>query len=72
MNKNDCVNESISAKTVGILAIAMSLLLLTVGLILLPVVGFVFGAPIFIFGLALIFKPQSKACRLVMDGIQGK
>ena len=72
MNKDDCQNEKFSARAVGTIAIVVSLLLLTVGLIVLPVVGFVFGLPILIFGLALIFKPESKVCRLIMDGVQSK
>ena len=72
MNREDCQNEKFSARAVGTIAVIVSLLLLTVGLIVLPVVGFVFGLPILIFGLALIFKPQSKVCRLIMHSVQGK
>jgi hypothetical protein len=72
MNKNDCQKESISNKTVGIVVIAVSLLLLVVGLVVLPVVGFIFAAPLLVFGVALIMAPESKACRLIMDGLRGK
>ena len=72
MNKDDCKNERFSNRTVGIFIIITSLLLLTVGLIVLPVVGFIFGAPLLVLGLALIFAPQSRTCRLIMDGLQGK
>ena len=72
MDKNDCQNERFSNKAVGIVMIIVSLLLLTIGLMLLPVVGFIFGAPLLVFGLALIFAPQSKTCRLIMDGLRGK
>jgi hypothetical protein len=72
MDRDDCKNEKFSARTVGILVIVVSLLLLTVGLIVLPVVGFIFGAPLLVLGLALIFAPQSKTCQLIMDKVQGK
>lgn len=72
MDRDDCKNEKFSARTVGILVIIVSLLLLTVGLIVLPVVGFIFGAPLLVLGLALIFAPQSKTCQLIMDKVQGK
>lgn len=72
MNKEECKNERISNKTLGILVIFASILLLGVGMIILPVVGFIFAAPLLIFGFALIFAPQSKTCRLVMDGLRGK
>jgi hypothetical protein len=72
MDRDDCKNEKFSARTVGIFVIVVSLLLLTVGLIVLPVVGFIFGAPLLVLGLALIFAPQSRTCQLIMDKVQGK
>ena len=72
MKKNDCQKESVSTKTVGIVMIAASLLLLVVGLVVLPMVGFIFAAPLLIFGITLILAPESKACRLIMDGLKGK
>jgi hypothetical protein len=72
MDREDCKNERFSARTVGIFVIIASLLLLTVGLIILPFVGFVFGVPLLVLGLALIFAPQSKTCQLIMNKVQGK
>ena len=72
MDKTDCQNERFSSKTVGIVFIVVSLLLLTIGLIVLPVVGFIFAIPLLILGIGLLVAPQSKACRLVMDGLRPK
>ena len=72
MNKTDCQNESISAKTVGILIIIASLLLLLAGLLILPVVGFVFALPLLLLGIGMISAPESKTCQLIMDGLRSK
>ena len=72
MNKTDCKNEKVSSRTVGIIFIVLSLLLLSVGLVVLPVVGFIFAVPFLILGIGMIAAPESKACRLVMDGLRTK
>ena len=72
MNKTDCKNERVSSRTVGIIFIVLSLLLLSVGLVVLPVVGFIFAVPFLILGIGMIAAPESKACRLVMDGLRTK
>ena len=72
MNKTDCKNERVSSRTVGIIFIVLSLLLLSVGLVVLPVVGFIFAIPLLLLGIGMIAAPQSKACRLVMDGFRTK
>lgn len=71
-DKTDCRNERVSSKTVGIAFIIVSLLLLTVGLVVLPVVGFIFAVPLLVVGIGLIAAPESKACRLIMDGWRKK
>ena len=72
MNKTDCQNERFSSRTVGIIFIALSLLLLTVGLVVLPVVGFIFAIPLMVLGIGMIAAPESKTCRLIMDSIRSK
>ena len=72
MNKTDCKNERVSSRTVGIIFIVLSLLLLSVGLVVLPVVGFIFAVPLLVLGIGMIAAPQSKACRIVMDGLRTK
>lgn len=70
MNKTDCQNERFSSRTVGIVFIALSLLLLTVGLVVLPVVGFIFSIPLLVLGIGMIAAPESKTCRLIMNGLR--
>ena len=72
MNKTDCENESLSSKTVGIVIIIVSLLLLTVGLVVLPVGGFIFAIPLMVLGIGMIAAPESKTCRLIMDELRTK
>jgi hypothetical protein len=72
MNKTDCDNERFSSKTVGIVIIIVSLLLLTVGLVVLPVVGFIFAIPLLVLGIGMIAAPESKTCQLIMDGLRTK
>jgi hypothetical protein len=72
MNKTDCDNERFSSKTVGIVIIVVSLLLLTVGLVVLPVVGFIFAIPLLVLGIGMIAAPESKTCQLIMDGLRTK
>jgi hypothetical protein len=72
MNKTDCDNERLSSKTVGIVIIIVSLLLLTVGLVVLPVVGFIFAIPLLVLGIGMIAAPESKTCQLIMDGLRTK
>ena len=72
MNRDDCKNERISARMIGVFVIITSLLLLSVGLIVLPVFGFIFGAPLLVLGLALILSPQSRTCQLIINRVQSK
>ncbi len=72
MDKVDCQNERSSSKTVGVIIICLSLLLLSVGLLLLPVVGFIFAIPLLILGVGMIVAPESKTCRLIMQGLGSK
>ena len=72
MDKNECQKERLSTKTVGIVIIVASVLLLTIGLLLLPIVGFFFAIPLLILGIGMVAAPESKTCRLIMSGIQGK
>jgi hypothetical protein len=72
MNKSDCQDERLSSRTVGIVIIVVSLLLLTVGLIVLPVVGFIFAVPLLVLGISMLTAPESKACRLIMDNLPTK
>jgi hypothetical protein len=52
--------------------IVVSLLLLAVGMVILPVVGFIFAVPLLVLGIGMLTAPESKACRLIMDGLRTK
>ncbi len=67
MDRTDCQNERFSSKTVGIVFIVLSILLLTIGLVILPVVGFVFAVPLLMLGIGMIMSPESKTCQLIMN-----
>ena len=72
MNKSDCQNERLSSRTVGIVIIIISILLMTVGLVVLPIVGFVFAIPLLVLGIGMIMAPESKTCRIIMDSLRAK
>jgi hypothetical protein len=38
----------------------------------LPVIGFVFALPLLCLGIGMIAAPESKTCRLILDGLQSK
>ncbi len=72
MNKNECQNERLSSRTVGIIIIVASLLLFAIGSVIIPVVGSLFAIPFLILGIGMIAAPDSKACKLVMDKLGSK
>jgi len=72
MNKSDCQDERLSSRTVGIVIIVVSLLLLGGGMVVLPVVGFIFAVPLLVLGIGMLAAPESKACRLILDGLRTK
>jgi hypothetical protein len=72
MNKNECQNERLSSRTVGIIIIVASLLLFAIGSVIIPVVGSLFAIPFLILGIGMIAAPDSKACKLVMGKLGSK
>ncbi len=72
VDKNDCQKERFSTKTIGIIVIIVSLLLLTIGLIVLPIVGFIFAIPLLVLGIGMVAAPESKTCQLIMGSFRGK
>lgn len=68
MNRIECISEKLSARTLGVLLLPLAFVLAFVCMLLMPVVGFFFSLPLFILSIALIFAPESKACRLIVDG----
>ena len=67
MNKIDCLSEKLSARTLGIFLLPITLFLGIVGGIMLPVIGFFFALPLVILSAMLLFAPENKACRLITE-----
>ena len=67
MNKIECLSEKFSARTLGVFMLPFTFALLFIGGIVLPVIGFFFALPLVIMSGALIFVPESKACRLLTE-----
>jgi predicted membrane protein len=70
MDANECRQERFSSRTVGFFFLIGSLLLFVVGMVVLPVIGFVFAVPFIIIGIALLTAPESKACRMIRQGLR--
>ena len=72
MDANECKKERFSSRSIGLVILAISMLLLIVGLVVLPVVGFIFAIPLLILGIAMIAAPESRACQLIREGLRIK
>jgi hypothetical protein len=70
MDANECKQERFSSRTIGLVFLLVSILLFVIGLVVLPVVGFVFAVPLLIIGVVMLAAPESKACRLVRQGLR--
>ena len=66
MDKQDCVSEKWSARTIGLIILPLALALGFLGFLILPVVGLFFAIPLFILSFFFLVKPESKVCRLIM------
>ena len=67
MNKIECLSEKISARALGVFLLPFTIFLGFIGGLILPVVGFFFALPLVILSGALLFAPESKACRLITE-----
>jgi hypothetical protein len=65
MDADDCRQEKYSSRTIGIIILIASLLLLVIGMIMLPVVGFIFSIPLMILGFTMLAAQESRACRMI-------
>ena len=63
MNKEDCVSEKWSSRTIGLIILPLAMAL---GFLILPVVGLFFAIPLFILSFFFIAAPESKVCRLIL------
>ena len=66
MNKQDCVSEKWSSRTIGLIILPLALALGFLGFLILPVVGLFFAVPLFILSFFFIVAPESKVCRLIL------
>ena len=70
MDANECKQERFSSRSIGLVFLVVSLLLVVVGLIILPVVGIIFALPLIILGIMLVAAPESRACRMLRQGFR--
>jgi len=70
MDANECKQERFSSRTIGLVFIVVSILLFVIGLVVLPVVGFIFAVPLIIIGVLMLLAPESKACRIIRQGLK--
>lgn len=66
MNRQDCINEKWSSRTIGLIILPLAVILGFFGFLILPVVGLFFALPLFILSFAFITAPESKVCRLIL------
>jgi len=66
MNRQDCVNEKWSSRTIGLIILPLALVLGFIGFLILPVVGLFFAVPLFILSFMFLAAPESKVCRLIL------
>ena len=64
MNRQDCINEKWSSRTIGLIILPLAIALGLLGFLIVPVVGFFFAVPLFILSFAFIAAPESKVCQL--------
>ena len=66
MNKDACIKEKISSRTVGLMILPFGLLLAFASFFFLPIVGIVFALPVLLFSGVLVVAPESRVCRLLI------
>jgi len=71
MNKIECFSIKVSSRVLGLVFLAFSLLLAIIGGIMLPIFGAFFALPFIIFGVFLLFAPESKTCKLITTKSSG-
>ena len=66
MNRQDCVTEKWSSRTIGLIILPLAIALGALGFLILPVVGLFFAVPLFILSFVFLAAPESKVCRLIL------
>jgi hypothetical protein len=70
MDANACQQERFSSRTIGLAFLVVSILLFVIGLVVLPVIGFIFAGPLILVGVVMLAAPESRACRLIRQGLK--
>jgi hypothetical protein len=65
MNKDDCSNEKLSSRAIGLMILPVAIFLMVICNIVLPILGSVFALPLFILSGAFIVAPESRVCQLI-------
>jgi hypothetical protein len=66
MNKQDCVTDKWSSRTIGLIMLPLAFALGFLGFLILPVVGLFFSIPLFMLAFMFLAAPESKVCRLIL------
>lgn len=66
MNKQECVSEKWSSRTIGLILLPIAIALGLLGFLILPVVGLFFSIPLFLLAVVFLAAPESKVCRLIL------
>lgn len=66
MNKQDCVTDKWSSRTIGLIMLPLAMALGFLGFLILPVVGLFFSIPLFMLAFMFLAAPESKVCRLIL------
>ena len=69
MERADCVTEKYSARSIGLILLAIGLAVAAIGFLIVPVIGLFFAVPLLILSAMLIAAPQSKACKLITEKV---
>ena len=67
MNRQDCVSQKWSSRTIGLILLPLAMILGFIGFLILPVVGLFFSVPLFILAFMFLAAPESKVCRLILS-----
>lgn len=70
MDANACQLERFSSRTIGLVFLVVSILLFVIGLVILPVIGFIFAVPLIVIGVVMLAAPESRACRMIRQGLR--
>lgn len=68
MNKNDCIKNRWSLRSIGQAVLPFALAIGVLGFLIVPISGVLFSLPLLVISFALIAVQESRECRLLMQG----